>query len=166
MIVGISGKRGESLRRRFFDKVEYVDGSDCWYWMGAVNEHGYGVIGLGPRGAGLIKAHRLSWLIHRGPIPDGALVCHSCDNPQCVNSNHLFLGSQKDNMRDCANKGRTVIPHVQGETVGNHKLDEDQVLHIRLLAAKGYSQRHIAAMFGVTHTNVGYVVRRKTWSHI
>ena len=81
----------------------------CWGWSGAVINRGpysYGVLQRGRRGEGLILAHRASWEIHVGPIPEGKLVLHRCDNPICSNPEHLFLGTQTDNMQDCVRKGR------------------------------------------------------------
>jgi hypothetical protein len=93
---------------RFWDKV--VFGMECWGWSGAKNEHGYGVLGRAGRGSGNVKAHRASWEIHYGPVPDGLLVLHACDNPQCTNPAHLFLGDQCANMRDASRKGRIYEP--------------------------------------------------------
>jgi hypothetical protein len=78
----------------------------CWFWIGGTVRDGYGSIGRGARGAGVIRAHRLSWLIHYGEIPEGLNVLHKCDNPSCVRPDHLFLGTTADNMEDARNKGR------------------------------------------------------------
>lgn len=77
--------------------------TSCVVWVGTVNEHGYGYL---KEGGKMIRAHKASYLLHKGPIPDGLVVCHSCDVPACVNPDHLFLGSRKDNMQDCLHKGR------------------------------------------------------------
>jgi len=92
------------LLDRFWDKVERRDCSDCWPWTGATTFGGYGVIGLGRRR--LLRAHRVSYEAHYGPIPDGAVVRHTCDNPSCVNPSHLLIGTQKDNMADKIERGR------------------------------------------------------------
>lgn len=91
------------LAARFWDKVAIDRG--CWLWT-AGTRHGYGAISEGGRGSPMIMAHRFSWEFHFGPIPDGLGVLHKCDNPPCVNPAHLFLGTQGDNMRDKAVKGR------------------------------------------------------------
>lgn len=83
-----------------------LKGDGCWLWNGYRNQSGYGVTRVGGRGSKAIFAHRLSWEIHKGPIPDGLHVLHRCDNPQCVNPEHLFLGTDLDNQRDRIAKGR------------------------------------------------------------
>lgn len=92
------------LMKRFWDKVEKT--ATCWNWIGA-NRNGYGVIKIDNKS---VATHRLSYEMHIGPIPEGLLVCHSCNNPLCVNPEHLFAGSYSDNMIDAMNKDRLSIP--------------------------------------------------------
>src|ERR1041385_5030391 len=96
-----------SPEAHFWDKVIIIDGA-CWKWRGERHAHGYSVIRL--RGNRKINwlAHRLSWQIHNGPIPEGLCICHKCDNPECTNPEHLFLGTQLDNIKDCTLKKRVV----------------------------------------------------------
>ena len=94
----------QKFMKRFFDKIDKTE--SCWNFTGA-NRNGYGCMKF--NGA-LIDAHRISWIIHFGEIPKGLFICHKCDNRKCVNPDHLFLGTQKDNMKDCFNKGRMVCP--------------------------------------------------------
>src|SRR5688500_9072371 len=77
---------------------------DCWLWPGRLDRCGYGTLGDGKKGNML--AHRAAWIVTHGPIPDGMKVCHKCDNPRCVRPDHLFLGTQHDNIMDCRAKGR------------------------------------------------------------
>lgn len=121
---------------------------------------GYGRIGLGGRGEGVVYAHRASWLLFKGEIPEGVCVLHKCDTPQCVNPEHLFLGTIQDNNRDMVEKGR----HAHCETSGTAKLSLADVACIRQLRHDGRTLTEIADLFAVTESNVGYIVRRDTWS--
>ena len=97
-------RKQKPLLERFLLKVDKTD--TCWLWSAAVNPKGYGCLGLGTRGMGVVLAHRASWMLYKGAIPEGLSVLHSCDNPRCVNPDHLFLGTQQDNMKDRDAKGR------------------------------------------------------------
>lgn len=96
----------KSLAERFWQKVD--KSGKCWIWTGGRTSTGYGIIGKGKRGHGFLKAHRASWIINVGSIPDRLLVLHKCDNPLCVKPDHLFLGTYKDNSQDMVSKGRGV----------------------------------------------------------
>ncbi len=107
----------ESLIRRFWKYAHKADG--CWLWTGTLRPDGYGVLGLGGRKDGLIRAHRLSWIIRGLDLPDNMIVCHKCDTPPCVNPEHLFIGTHLDNHTDMKLKGRSSAPPVHFGTSNN-----------------------------------------------
>ena len=134
--------------------------SGCWLWVGAYHATGYG---QSARGGTSILAHRLSWRVYRGPIPEGLYVCHKCDIRECVNPDHLFLGTAKDNSRDMAKKGRCKIVHRRGEENNFSKLTTADVIEIR--RASGF-QYVIAKRYGISQACVSRIKRRETWNHI
>jgi len=93
--------------KRFFDKVDVKSKEDCWNWMAGSRGTGYGAFKFNGL---VVDAHRVSWILHNGEIPNGLFICHKCDNRSCVNPNHLFLGTHSDNIKDAYNKGRIKIP--------------------------------------------------------
>lgn len=96
-------KPSKPAKLRFDRKWTPEPNTGCWLWKHGTHKFGYGFF----KHAGEVTAHRVSWVLHNGPIPDGMHVLHRCDVPQCVNPDHLFLGTHTDNMKDCARKGRT-----------------------------------------------------------
>ena len=146
----------------------------CWIYTGSKVGGGYGAI---PNGGVSTGAHRLSWTLYNGPIPDGLLVCHTCDNPPCVNPTHLFLGTHDDNSTDKISKGR----HARGDTSGsrlhperlprgedNHftKLTTEQVIEIRKLHASGENTNDLASRYGVNRSYIYSIGKRRTWKHV
>jgi hypothetical protein len=149
--------------QRFWAKVRKGDG--CWEWT-AAGSRGYGVMGLGGQYGKRVLAHRFSWELHNGPIPDGLNVCHQCDNPPCVRPDHLFLGTHADNVRDLVSKGRNATVRAYGEAGGSSKLTNDQVMDIRRQRAAGVRSRVLADRYGISRTNVRLIVIGKSWSHL
>lgn len=134
-------------------RVRTCPKAGCWLWTKSVNAYGYGNY----TDCGVTKlAHRLSWSIFRGEIPAGMFVCHRCDVPACCNPDHLFLGTQRENLQDMANKGRH-------NRLGGAKLNEAQVLEILALDSP---QRLIAANYGISPSNVSRIKTRSSWRHI
>jgi hypothetical protein len=151
------------LSERFWAKVRYVgDASSCWEWTAALNEMGYGVIGIGGRGTGNVRAHRLSYEMHVGPIPEGMFVCHRCDNPKCVRPSHLFLGTVVDNNADMVAKGR----ELHGERGPAAKLVEAQVIEARRRRLLGESCRSIGRALGVCHQTISLLTRGMRWKRV
>ena len=140
-------------------------GTACWLWTEGFNYFGYGRFSVGRQSIG---AHRYSYELHIGPIPDGLYVCHHCDNPACVNPAHLFVGTAADNTADSVAKGRHYDGnHFVGETNPSAKLTADDVLAIRDLATRrAMFQRDIATKFGVSQALIEKIIARKVWSHI
>jgi hypothetical protein len=134
-----------------------VDG--CWEWQGTLLIYEfYGVACFeGKR----YRAHRLSYVHHVGEIPDGKIICHHCDNPKCINPEHLYAGSHKDNTRDMYERGRQNAP--KGIDRPNVKLTEDQVIKIR-----GDERNHklIAIQYEIAASTVSSIKTRRTWNHI
>ena len=169
MHYGRAVRRARGLRRlwrcspeeRFWYYTQQGEG--CWMWTGSVGSGRYGVVDLGsPEGKRhSTAAHRFSWELHFGPIPDGVLVCHHCDNPPCVNPAHLFLGTIQENMDDRNNKMR----HAHNERHGRAKLTLDQVQNIRLAFSTGVSKRSLSKQYGVVHSAIRSIIAGRTWKH-
>jgi DNA-binding XRE family transcriptional regulator len=155
-------------RERFWAKVRKTEG--CWEWIGA-RAAGYGRLRIGRKNIG---AHRVSYELHNGSIPDGLHVCHRCDNPICVRPDHLFLGTPAENAADSVAKGRRKGPRtyspkraLRGQKNPNAKLSDDQVREIRQRYATGTaSQEELAFEFGVTRWTIRHITSNKRWKHI
>lgn len=151
-------ERLESLRVRFFMNVEKTD--SCWVWKKAYKDkYGRGYI---PFNNGTLLASRASYMVHYGEIPRGMCVCHKCDNYGCVNPDHLFLGTHRENADDREMKKRGA----KGERIANSKLTRQKVLEIRVLKESGMTQQKIATQFNVSQSAVGRILTGKTWRHI
>ena len=142
---------------RFWSKVD--KSGDCWIWTAATDGRGYGKLGVDKKP---LRAHRLSYQFAFGDIPEGLCVLHKCDIPICVNPNHLFLGTQADNMLDKTRKGR----QQRGIMHPSAKLSENDVLNIRKLSSDGIRNFILAKLFEVHFATVSDIVLRRTWRHI
>lgn len=135
---------------RFWSKVYFCD-NECWEWTASLHKDGYGNFHkkLSSGRFVYVLAHRYSYELWFGEIPEGMYVCHTCDNPKCVNPSHLFLGTQQDNMDDMLSKGR--LNDRSGENNSRSKLTWDEVEFIRYSYSKGlYNQYVLAKMFDVS----------------
>ena len=148
------------LKKRFYNK--YQENGGCWIWTGSLNVWGYGVIRVNRKN---MLAHRISWIIHEGDIPEDLLICHTCDNPACVNPKHLWLGSNKDNMTDMYLKNRSNQP--KGEKHALCKLNDKKVFKIRsLYKPRIYPANRIAKEFNVSEVCVYNIIYKRTWKHL
>ena len=111
-------------------------------------------------------AHRASWEIYHGEIPEGICVLHKCDNPRCSNPEHLFLGTIQDNNLDMMQKNRNPMLNKQGEQHLNAKLKDKQVIEIKKLLQEKLTQKEIAKMFDVERTTISNIKRNTTWKHV
>lgn len=148
----------EKACKAFWAKVPYRPAGKCWEWVGYRRPSGHGQV---RRNGKLQAAHRVSFEEANGPIPNGLCVRHTCDNPACVNQDHLVLGTQADNMEDMVIRGRSA----RGVKHGHAKLDDAAVRVIRA-AVGAVSQRTLAVIHGVSRGAIGDVQRRRVWTHV
>jgi len=164
---------GRSLKDRILGHIERIPIAGCWILMLALDQQGYPQIDVKVPVRKNIKGHRASWIVHRGPVPDGMCVLHRCDVRCCVNPDHLFLGTVADNYADMRAKGR----HAHGKTHGTftkpesfrtnkrrnvrRKLTEEQVIAIR---SDPRTHREIAAHYGCDKARVSRIKSRKVWA--
>lgn len=148
----------DAAKERFLAKVEITD--TCWLWRGAIGSHGrYGSCSVAGRSW---LAHRAAWFLFKSEDPIGQTVCHKCDNGLCVNPDHLFIGSQADNIADMESKGRA--RHPAGERHGRAKLTADQVREIRAKHAAGQAIRALSREYGIARPNIRRIINGTGWT--
>lgn len=150
---------------RFWAKVHKLNEIDgCWIWLAGEDKNGYGkftVVNDGKQST--IRAHQYSWWLYTGrQVPSNLFLCHSCDNPRCVNPMHLWLGTNQDNTADRHAKGRSAM----GESHGCHKLTETQVLEIRHLRSEGASYLALAQQYSISKGAIHGIVSGRNWKHL
>lgn len=154
--------RQHPTEKDFWMLVDRRESDACWLWHGDINDSGYGKFRYKSK---YVYAHRLAYEFTNGIIPDGLIICHKCDNPACINPNHLFLGTYFDNSQDMIAKGRQ--RKALGSDSGRAKLTDAQVVEIRKrYAAGGIRQRELASEYDVAKDTIWYLINRKTWRHI
>lgn len=155
--------------QKFWDLVEKSEG--CWEWKGSKHRGKYGVLSAFDRS---VRAHRFSFIIHFGYISSSVLVCHSCDNPGCVRPDHLWVGTQQDNIADRDTKGRTAAgeqngaktqpqTRPRGEKHGNSVFTEEVVKNV---LRRNEKPSVIAAELGVSESAIKHIKKRRTWRHV
>lgn len=159
----MKGPKPQSELTRFMAYVNKSTPDSCWEWTGRLH-NGYGSFDRKcPDGKWRPeRAMRTSYRLLVEPIPEGLGVLHTCDNPKCVNPNHLFLGTNADNCADKVSKNR----QQKGEDQPLSKLTEAEVQEIRNLHHQGHTLKQLGEQFGVDKSTIGYITRRKTWKHI
>lgn len=146
---------------RYLAKV--LKSGGCWKWTGAKSPHGYGVI-RGDASKRTVFAHRFSYEHFNGAIPEGLCVLHKCDNPECTNPDHLFVGTQKDNIDDMMRKGRKPqVVGLKGQSSPRAKLTWGEVAEIKRMLSGGSSCASISRVFKVTPENISAIKTGKTW---
>lgn len=171
LVVGASVQLNNTLRvQRFWSKVNKTD--SCWLWTGERTKFGHGRFLYN---SVRVNAHRFAYETFVGPIPDGLLVCHKCDVPNCVNPDHLFVGTQKDNIQDCVKKGRWTQAKLKaqhpewcarGEQAGNSTLKTEQALTALSMLRCGMTLKVVGEIFGITQATASQIRGGKTWRHI
>ena len=155
-------KYNQSNKDYLLDRMIINPQTDCWEWTRGKNSDGYGRC-YEKRGASL--THILSYLTFIGPIPDGMGICHTCDNPGCINPKHLAAGTQQDNIKDRHIRGRD--NHPQGESNPNSKLTKQQVLEIRerykRTSYHKSNAKDLAKEYGISLSQVGVIVSGRRW---
>ncbi len=159
------GKHNINRIDSFWSKIDIGTDKECWEWTSGLFPNGYGMFWIGKTS---VAAHRFSWELHnKMKIPEGLVVCHHCDNKKCVNPNHLFLGTQNDNVQDKVKKGRQAKGLKNGQ-VGTknkfNKLSEKDVISIRQLYLDGLYQLTIATRFSISQQQVSKIVRGDSWA--
>lgn len=145
---------------RFWNKIKKAGPDECWEWQRGKEKNGYGHTWFHKR---QMRAHRVAFELAYGDIPEGMLVCHSCDNPPCCNPRHLFLGTNRDNHADCVKKGRSR----RGSKSNKAKLTESQVLEIRnAYTGKWGHQTELSKLYGVSTWVISSIVRGESWKHV
>lgn len=152
----------DTIKERFIKFVLIDPVSGCWNWIGTKKNRGYG--GFRYNGK-FTKAHRVSWQLYKGAIPEGMCICHHCDNESCVCPDHLFSGTHTDNMRDKSEKGRS--NPCRGDKARWRKLNSSDVIQIRSMYKTGeYTQRGLAKMFKVSQSTILFLLQGRNWASI
>jgi len=150
--------------KRFWNKVDKT--KNCWEWRGAHNQKGYGRFHLESK---TYSAHRISafWAGILPNLHSKLFVCHQCDNPSCVNPQHLFVGTQKDNMQDCIQKGRRISRGQQGVMHPKAKLLDQDILEMRSLYKQGnITYQNLGIRFHISKSQAYKIVNKRSWTHI
>lgn len=153
-----------SLEGRFWAKVGVAGDDDCWEWKSAFTTRNYGFFWVGGEKRSEY-AHRVSYTLAKGEIPEGMVVMHSCDNTRCVNPKHLSVGTFKDNSQDSIKKKRAACTKQHGSNNPYAKVSELTVQRLRIVG-NALTQSRLTQLTGTTRENVGQILRLQTWAHV
>ncbi len=173
-IFALEAPQRTKLVDQFFERARVRSENECWPWNRSLTLSGYGRL----KSQGYTwRAHRLSYELFKGPIPEGMLVMHACDNPECVNPSHLSVGTHADNNADKAKKGRAVSGEkhhsrtnpeclLRGEKHGRTSLTREDVIEMRCLAREGVADKALAELYGISASQAWRIVKGKFWQHL
>lgn len=153
-----------NYQERFWSKVK--KGNFCWNWTSALSRGGYGKFSVAR--SKWVEAHRISYFIEHGSIPNGKSVLHRCDNTKCVRPSHLFIGTQTDNIHDCISKGRArwgSNPY-HGQDHPKSKLSNSVVLLIKNYRSQGWTLKEISELCNVSQSLISMIINGKRWNHL
>lgn len=154
-------RKKENITARLYKNIYKNPENGCWEWMGYLSKFGHGRIGYRDK---VYLTHRISYELNKGIIPEEMLVCHTCDNPKCVNPEHLFLGTQKDNLQDAFDKDRLYkIPAMPGENNPMAKITNEEAKKIRSELKQGFTGAYLAKKYNVSTTHISRIKLRKTY---
>lgn len=148
-------KVAEPVEDRFWRLVQKSEG--CWIWTGGSSSAGYGRFAI--HAHQMVGAHRFSYALVHGPIPDGLFICHTCDNPPCVRPDHLFAGTPQENSTDCVQKQRRPDQRGKGTKLTRERADE-----IKRRVSEGASQANVAREYGISPSHVSRIMSGHLWA--
>ncbi len=152
----------KELFQQSYDIVQRAYETPCWEWKFYRVQDGYGQVRYKGKDLG---THKLSWMLHKGEVPDGFKVCHHCDNPPCVNPGHLFVGTNKDNIDDANRKGR--LARLAGSLNGWARMDEARVSAMRKeWVPYKMPAWKLAEKYGLSLTQTERILRHEAWAHV
>lgn len=153
------------LEERFWSKVDVRGDDECWVWKAGSVRGGYGGFRTAQKGVGSkTTAHKFSYELVKGKVPSGLMVCHTCDNVKCCNPNHLYVGTQKDNMKDRTERGRASSR--KGSCNGRARLTAEQVSVIKRKLLQGVSLQELSFEYKVSVPTIWQIRRGKNWSEV
>jgi hypothetical protein len=163
MSKGIYERKKVNVEDRFWSKVDIKSEDECWLWKAHCNPDGYGRFSINGK---VILAHRFVWTLYHGDIKEGLCILHTCDIRPCCNPNHLWDGTNADNTNDMIIKGRQRPGSLIGSRNASHKLNEEDVICIRIMRQCGFTEPFLSELYDVCRGTISKLSSRETWKHI